>query len=589
MADLKKKGMDENTNKVVNFLDAMYASDVFKAAVPEKSSLREDLNRVHCMAKAVVSTCRLDDSGAKDLDAARAALAKNRQGSFHSAMTIYPLGSYIIDHVGKITNQHYKDQLVMKDLDVALEFAKSFQVDSFIKDNGEIAVTSQAKVIDMTAKYMSYHSDASHHVKSSTECAAKENEILMKINQVTDALMAAAGKSFESNLKDMVDLLKKLPDGNLTDEATAQLAKALTSASSFHPCPKVPLQKVIGKDRAETMERGIANVTKFCSKIEAAIPKIIAMSKEVPDETFLTHEPLKEVFSLLNDVDGRLSACKVAPVLAVALDAVEQAVSSGVTKWISKMASTFPKFLIEILKPEIGLELILTPEVVGSVENEIEEGADSKDAKGEVDWCAAYCAFVRHCRNAQAQVPFQDQTLKYHVAFICASGALLQVAKYLMVMVQKVEEVRAVKPFNDLMIGEWKGDGSKDVVFKMPALASLQHSLPKLYKALPSLNELVSSIEQVNANAVAEVKAVWQKMNFKIGQILKDAFHQGNGEINLMQTLLQELFDKIKANHSLPIIFQAEKVDRGAITSLCSDPDVNQFVAALNKVPCTSN
>ena len=132
------------------------------------------------------------------------------------------------------------------------------------------------------------------------------------------------------------------------------------------------------------------------------------------------------------------------------------------------------------------------------------------------------------------------------------------------------------------------GDRSKDVVFKMPALASLQHWLPKLYKALPSLNELVSSIEQVNANAVEEVKAVWKKMNLKIGQILKDAFHQSNGEINLMQTLLHELFGKIKANHSLPIIFQAEKVDRGAITSLCSDPDVNQFVGALNKVPCTA-
>lgn len=146
--------MRDNVGSVCKFLDALQASAIYDSALPEKGSLREDVLRLKLLADAVLAEKALSDHEAKDLEAAKSSLLKNKQGVFHNAASVFPLGAFLMEASGILATEHWQDQLLEKDLSSASDFAAGLtclNVDSnspnpVCKPDGEIAVPSQSKV-----------------------------------------------------------------------------------------------------------------------------------------------------------------------------------------------------------------------------------------------------------------------------------------------------------------------------------------------------------------------------------------------------------------------------------------------------------
>eukprot|EP00438_Fugacium_kawagutii_P036288 Skav217409 [mRNA] locus=scaffold2674:307316:311583:+ [translate_table: standard] len=572
-AKLKKLAMLDHVKTVVSFIDELQKSPVYDSCMPTKSIQREDVCRVELLASAVVSEDAMSDSEVKELETVKAALLKSRQNAYHNAMTIFPVGVFIMESLSKIIAQHWADALTAKDLQTAYDFAVSIgdiSKDTVMKGSGEMALPTPAKFSDMTAKYDAFLSVASKRMLENDDNARLCSQIKDKIQNLSDALLAAAGSTYEEKFKELNALLLKVEMGTITDADVPAASGLLSLLGTFHPCAKLPYVKVLGKDRAAVLEDGIQAVAKIGQSIHAALPHISEARTGEPSDRFLGEQLVRDCFAILQDTKVKKSALILAPVFADGFDAVAKTIARCVTAWISKTAVTFSQFLSTLLEPEVSINAILKVEVVGSAD-EVDE---TTDGKGEIDWPSIYAGYVCHIPHATAML---NQTVSYHLGFICVAASLQQVSKDALLFIQKVEGCKGLKSFNAQM-DEGKADSNdpKDYKFKASVLATLKVVLPKIYKATQSLEELMAKMEATDPNSVEEVKQVYGKLTTALGTAMQSCFYVCNGELQAMQGCLQGTFNEIIKNHSIPAMFQ-DKLDRACIHALCSDPDVKKF------------
>lgn len=437
----------------------------------------------------------------------------------------------------------------------------------------------------MYAKYQIFLSNASARLKEKPDCVAYGDTISQRLTQLSEHLSKAVAAAYENKFQALTENIRTLPEGKLSDEAYASALADLQVLTGFQPYARVPLLKVIGKDHAEPFVKGLSSVTKLTQALIAAFPKIQAMSKDVPDETFLVHVQLKELYTILNDQDTTSFAYKLAPCLEPAFTAVQKSISQGVAAWMSKMGATCARFLTEILKPEADLNAILKPEVVGVAELDAEDASsEGKDGKNEIDWCHVYGGFVQHDPRHQAEVLLEgSQKQKYHVSFLCAAGALLQLSKFSLALTQKVAISKSTAGFEGAFVGASK-DGSKPPTFKMDVLVALHLCLPKYGKAVTAVEEIIGALGKLDPNAIEEVKTISANLQKKVAETIKMALCECNSEIESMQKMMQTLFLGIAERHHLPELFQAEKLERASMANLCNDHDSKQLLAVFAMV-----
>ena len=237
----------------------------------------------------------------------------------------------------------------------------------------------------------------------------------------------------------------------------------------------------------------------------------------------------------------------------------------------------------------------MKPDVVGVVDETEDAAGDSKENKSEIDWCQVFNVFARHDPKGQAEISIgDDKKQHFHVAFVCAAGPLLQVCKFTLQAQQKVSTAHQMKSFNETMTANFKGasDSSKKTEpldFKLSCLGKLHTCFPKFIKAAKTFNEMVHTIEKIDANLVEEFKPVWTKIQGQMAENMKIAFMDCNEEIQNMQKMMSQLFLSISKNHRLPSVFQDEKLDREATLALCNDQEMKHFLSVFLKVSCLSD
>ena len=154
----RQQALDASVARIILFIQAYKASFLFDlVASSQNAPLQDDLNRFTALVQAAHDKEQLSLEDCETLSGHRTAVVKNRQGSFHKAFTLFPVGIHIVDLVGRKISQIKKDALLDLDVTAAVQIAgelKPLTVDTLMKDKGlgelELAVPNFSKFIEMT-------------------------------------------------------------------------------------------------------------------------------------------------------------------------------------------------------------------------------------------------------------------------------------------------------------------------------------------------------------------------------------------------------------------------------------------------------
>ena len=364
-------------NKIFRIAKAFTDSSMFDKAAPLKSPMREDLSRLLVLLQFTLTEDMSKITGA-DVDAAdsaRTALIKAK-GQFQSAVTIYPTGVHMCDHVQKVTAQIRKDELLAHEIEAAAEFAKSMKPitrESITKERDgdyDVVIPTMNKLTDMVGKYFSFNDAASDRCKAT--CLFETGEVEGRIKQLRVALIEAGMFKIEKKFPTFPDMLDRLASNKLGSIADAM--QLFGDMGGYQCIPKLPLVKLLGKDTASEIESIFASVASTSKLLQASYDKLAAVASGSVNEDLLTEDRFLSLTQHLNDEKAMATFSTWLPSWASALEKLKSMLSTSILEFTKQTTSTFHGFVLKLLETEINMPSILKSEIVGSID--LEEKVD---------------------------------------------------------------------------------------------------------------------------------------------------------------------------------------------------------------------
>lgn len=578
-----------NMKLLVEFIEGFQKSDIYASASAEKSPFRDDLARLLLLAKSVCKQEALQQSEVDDLEFAKSALVKNKTGSFHQGVVLYPGGCFMMATLTANLGQFRQDQLLQKELAVAGEFALSvgnIKKDSIIKDKGlgdqdfEISVPNAGKFSDMVTKLNTFEQGASKSLRDSLASQGHIREIQLRMAELKDAFAEAMVQKFEVKLKGLSDLLSDLGNGLLDDEKIGICSLELQKWLVLQPFPKFQLAKLMSKNDASEIEAHMASLNSLCKLLQGALPKVAAMAKDdTSNPSMFLNDVMTNLMSGLYNADVLEAVEMRAPVLKVSIQALKDMIVRKVSSCVSKAAGTFDVFLGALLETEICMSSIMKTDVIGNPTQESDEG---------MDWSGMYAGFVHFAQDATSKVEIQIKdgmkTMEIHLAFLCLGGALLQVAKLVFAISQLAEECQKKPVFTDIYKKEHAEKAKADT--KLDGLLGFLPQFARVASAFATYSHIMSRV-QAGIGYMDNINDFAKKLIDMFRSSLTVCVQEMYGELDNMKIVFKDLFQKVKATHDIMGIFKAEKVVESMVAPLFGDANVVLLVFLGGKAgPC---
>ena len=582
MDDEKKQFMRASIKKLIDFLEALMSTDVWVkfAEGAVNQGVKDDIERIKSIAEAILKEKYLSSNEIDNLESLKTTLVKGK-GSFHSGMTIYPLGSYIIEQVNGMINQHRQDQLLQAEIEAAAESAKaikSYTKDTILKGD-DIMIPGAVKFSDMVVKYHNFIDNVSPEVQaieSNKECL---NAIKSRIDELRTALYEVIQDRFNQTAKPLHDALLHLSSRGLTEESSTLLGPLLKSLVAFNPLQKTSITRILGKSVGADYESALGSLQKVCKALEDVLPQLVALVAENFTEATLMNKALINLFAVLHDEGALQALLSVAPVMHQGVLSLKKYVKSRVTSWLSKTAATFQKFIGLIMQPEIDLNDVLKIEAVGAVD------AEDKEGKNIFDFSNLCTAYVRHFPLQKTKVVVSmGNEAEVHVAFLCFAGCLVQLSKYILHFEISIQEVGKKLPFVDVAAKHFETDCKADMnnAYKMSTLSGLTGLLKPLSSMMTAFAEMFKQVaEGINLDSE---KFVFEKLVGRCSSNMTKILNECSQEIISGQSSIHGLFSYAMSAHPLASIFKTEKTDRALVVALLGDPKVKQLIFVGSKL-----
>ena len=579
--------MKISVGKVLDLLQAFEMSAIYEHAAPEGSHFREDCKRIRKLAEVALCSSPIQEGDIDVVENHRTSLCKGK-GPFQSGMTIYPVGAFICDQVQGQVSQFRKDKLLEMDLVSAFEQANALKVpakDSIIKQKDgevEIVVPGTSKIGEITMKYYTFLADASPTLQELSSSKQKAAAIKAFINDINTVLVEAVVHKYESKFAELSSALISLENpGEFTDEKAAVCNKFLAIMPTYQPFHKVGLAKLVGKDLAAAGEAAVSQLGKLGQALLDGIPKLSLIAKGVVNEVDLVNKEVVALYACLNSKECRHAQKLLVPFLEKPLDVVETFITSAVKDWMLRTSSTFRSFISFLLEPEIVIQKALAREHVGEVDVEDKEGHQ------DVDYPSVYLAFVsvnlgKKFNGMNISFPHaesgEDREVAVHGAFLCIAGMLLQMSKYTVYFIEKIEAVSGEAAFENVINGE---GGSEPKIFDLQLLGPL---FSRFCKASQGFSTLLETVD-VDIGFLENEKTYHSLLMTQLQECLTKALGQCNRELSSVAKTLNGLFTSIKEKHELPALFQ-DKLEKNVVADLVSNPMVKKFLTAGGQAKC---
>ena len=594
--DEKKKFMLGCVQSLVDFLQGLKVSSIYDNAFPEKTSVREDLERIMFIAKRLMSPDPLSAAECESVQSAKSLLLK-KGSHFHTGLVTFPVGSWIMEFVGSMLTQSRNDQLLAKEFEGVFDFAENLKitVDGVIKKDKEtgaidIFIPNQGKFADMSAKYFAFMDEASDSAKALME---KQHTVVRhRIEQLMAALIDAAAGKLEDCFEKLGNKLCSCfgtsgGNGELWTEAkSSECCQSLVSMIGMQLWPKIQLAKVLGKSHALSMDKLTASVVSFGQCLQKAFPKLLALKDSEATQEVLMSPEIRDFFHMLHNREVASAMSKLTPKLAPATTTLLGLIDTKVGQFLSKTADTFGSFLTGILETEPQVSSLLQASVVGIADFEIDDKNTGK-AESEIDFGAIFTAFEQYFAQGKlAKLKLGEKEISVDVSFLCVAGSLQQMSKYVLTVKELVETGALQGDFKELIRAHMQCLAEKKELPKSDSKLSffkvIPQYLPNLVNAAQSHQAMVGKLGESIANA-DQIKEYYNALLGVLVSSFKQGLAECASELKAMEDLFDENFGKIRQQHSVPCVFHANVLDREAIGKLCHDAGVKTVLFAASK------
>ena len=589
LAQMEKKNIVNATIKdISDFLTIWKASSLQSQLSEAKCLIVEDINKVANLVAATLQPHGLDSAACEQLENARTSLTKARSGPLYTAVAMSPVGVEICSRVSQLVQQHRSDLLLALDIDSAVNLAqgmRNFDAEVLLKqrDGGEwdIVIPGQAKFVEMTAKFLGFREKASEELLASSQDAVKL--VSAKVDELYGALMSVVrakyAKQFGEPLLRHMQIWAK---GSLGADGPV-LFEMIGQMGGFHPLAKVPLAKLLGKSLAESLEQEISVVKAYMSVLKDAFQVITKVLTEDVNEDLISEPQVAKLFGKLNDKEARKQLASTVPFLDKALDNLAGAMQLCLERWLAQVSSTFASFAGKLLEPEVTDDMVqgtLREEVLGVLEIHAE---DSSETKQDLDWFFAFSSYFKYFGGSKVALkldgPDGQTNVQVHAAFLCIVGALLRVAKYVMVCVNKLKECKGAKLWKDMLLATMQAKKESPIQWdtKTSRLLGCQFVFGKLASASKHFDEMLVQAVALTGNmdgVSAFYKALQKTMRESCGDIVAVMAN----DIESLVSSVKGFYTDLMTVQDAVAIFQSDPLDKQAISDLANDSNMQKLV-----------
>ena len=218
----------------------------------------------------------------------------------------------------------------------------------------------------------------------------------------------------------------------------------------------------------------------------------------------------------------------------------------------------------------------------------IPAGQSLQDGKSEIGFTNIFAAYVNYSQEVKVKIelpPKETETgdqqkveVEVHMGFLCLAGSLLQLAKYVTLFDQKLRPDEGQKPFAEIVFVEFGQVKAKE---KPSVVYSLDGIVPQLSPFFGMVSKAVTSFQQIKdkmtgGSSMEQEQAFFNHVMGVFGSSLALGLERCNSELSSAASLLESMFAKVKAVHSLPDLFV--KLERSLIAALVCDANVQQMI-----------
>ena len=367
-----------SVKKLLQLIEAFMASNIYETAAPAKSTLRDDVTRLHVLLQVGCLESIEDFQKADQADAAKSGLVKGK-GSFQSALTVYPVGAFLCDKVSKMITQSRVDRTLVAEMKAAAEFAQNLKVinrDAIMKEkegDWDLAIPQQNKFADMVSKLVHFKENASEAAKKSS--SSDLEEITDRVNQLRSSLLEAAAVKLDKKFPTFPNLIEELADHKIVDTKVTECLQVFGEIVAYQPLQRVPLAKLLGKELAAEVEVKLGSIVSVCRHLQGALSKVCSLSQPEMQESVLLQDQLTSLVSFFKDEEHMRNLADVLPEWEASLSKLKESIEKSVAALMKRTTATFHGFVLKLLEPEVDLNAILQTGIVGALE------ADSSDDK----------------------------------------------------------------------------------------------------------------------------------------------------------------------------------------------------------------
>ncbi|CAE7279478.1 unnamed protein product [Symbiodinium sp. CCMP2592] len=585
-----RRALDASVGRIAKFFQVY--NDSFLATVVAESTtnlLQDDIRRLSSLVTHATSEQELSMEDCDIVGGHKAAMIKNKQGSFHKSLTLFPVGIHLMETISEKINRVKREQLLHLDLATAANIAqelKAMTVDTLLKaskdkDKGsqgelEVCVPSSSKVIDMTTKWLAASEASATFVSQNKE---RLHVVEQKILELKGGLLSVVATKTRDYEKIDGFLNELCLQKGLSQDDVASCSSLLSNLAACQPLHKLASLKFLGKVHAQELEACMNSSWKLFTCLSHNFEALVKLTTVPASEGGILHQKVIDLYVLLHDDAVIQSVGKTAPWFNLGLQAAQGFLEGNAKDWIATTAATFLEFTFALLQTEPNYEEIFNNDTNFAQVADFEEGS-------KVDFVSVSSSLVKPLRSGPGRSmkvihPKKDtdadaQTqVDMHVSFICMCGVLAQISKYvrsLKTSLQKAEEAGIFNDVLDLAVGALK---AQDKTFVFRSRASI------LGATAPILTHIAQALQQFDAVAndskkdditFASVEAYYKWLTAKIQEQVGRALNFANNEVAAIVRDGRSLYETVASKHGAPELFQAESLNKQAIQALVSDP-----------------
>ncbi|CAE7837992.1 unnamed protein product, partial [Symbiodinium necroappetens] len=564
-------------NRLVKFLAEFKKSPIANVC-DSNANLKIDLERFESLVQLTMSDDALDEDSCEILQTARTNLLKNKQGPFNKGLTLFPIGIFLSDLAQKRIHQFKADMLFQIDVGLAVQIAgelKVMNVDSLLKDKQgemELAIPSQAKIVDMVAKWQAAVDGASIPFK--TKHKAELEIVESKIQELKTGFLSVV--AYKTNqFQRMEALIAKLGEGGFKDAEALECGRLLSGLEALQPLHKVPLIKLLGKDGAQQLEDIVAPAFAFFKQFAAAFSQVVKISQVSVMEGEIMAKEIIDLYASLHD-NGLINKVKtVAPWIHVGLNNLTSFLEKAAKDWVTASCGDFAKFAAQVLDPEANFEDIVRDLPAAAP-------ADGSD----VDFSFIYMSFaaVLKGKDALVQMPrpadeSKDQAIvRVHCSFLCLCGVLGQMTRHAKIFQNLLTRAEACKAFSGMLLDYKKALQEKNAQFvfetKAGVLATAVGGFEKLQAALAQYQAISNTLTKDDNMEHGTILNYYKKLLAHIKASFQQMLSVGRADLEEMMSSGKDMFSNVRSRFEVRALFQADPLNKQSIQSLFKDEKV---------------